>query len=422
METVVEGRLFIGGQLINASIGIDGGRIVEIGRRLKGEEHLDFKNSLILPGAIDPHVHFRDPGATYKEDFRTGSLAAAHAGVTCVMDMPNTSPPTTTITRLLEKSAMAKGRSYVDYGLFAALTEDSDVRRLALGAVGFKLYMGSTTGDLLLNDDEEIAPLLEEASAIGKVVSVHAEDDALMGRRRERNAQDHLLNRPEECEVSAIERLARVNEGARINICHISSLKGLTVARKAGFTSEATLHHLLLDASLNRGAFTKVNPPLRGIDVKDALFQAFLGGGMDMIGSDHAPHSVDEKELPFDQAPSGMPGVETTVPILLAMVKRERLPMHLLVRCACQRPAEVFGLNKGEIAVGKDADLMVVDPRKLSNISAEELYSKAGWSPYEGVEALFPEAVFLRGRQLIEDGELIGDRKGRDVVLQRDRD
>jgi dihydroorotase len=184
-----------------------------------------------------------------------------------------------------------------------------------------------------------------------------------------------------------------------------------------GFTSEVTVHHMLLDDSMALGGRGKVNPPLRTKDDRLALLDAFARGKFDMLASDHAPHGQDEKSGDFDAAPSGVPGVETSVPIMMAMVKRGQVPLERLISAACQRPAELFGLPKGMIEVGRDADLMVVDPKQVTEIKEKNLHSKCGWTPYGGFEAIFPTAVFLRGMELVENNSLVGERKGRDVVV-----
>jgi dihydroorotase len=198
---VIEGRMFYNGELRQGMIGIEDGKIVEIKKIIKGDEHIDVGDSIILPGAVDPHVHFRDPGFTYKEDFTSGSTAALYGGVTCVLDMPNTKPPVTNVRSLDEKKRAIKGRSFVDYGLFAALTQKCDPEALAKSVCGFKLFMGSTTGDLLMNDDDQIYKAMNAVSRTDKRVSVHAEDNAYISRNEEKNNRDHLRNRPVTAEI-----------------------------------------------------------------------------------------------------------------------------------------------------------------------------------------------------------------------------
>ncbi len=414
MDLVLEGRAFVKGKLSNWCIGIEDGKMVQVAKHLRGDERRDYGDMLILPASIDPHVHFRDPGMTQKEDFSTGTLAAAFGGVGCVLDMPNTLPPAVKRSDLLEKKEIIARKAWVDYGLFAGCVPGSRIEDMAPHAVGFKLFMGSSTGKLLVTDDGEIARIARQVKATGKVLSVHAEDEGLIQKSEEGSLEDHLRNRPARAEVAAIERLARLD--CRVNVCHVSSAEGLAALEGKPFTKEITAHHLLLDRSSGRGAYAKVNPPLRTRDDRLALLQAFIGGKFDMIGSDHAPHTIEDKEREFDTAPSGMPGVETTVPMLLAMVKKGSLPLEVLVRAMAERPAEIFGLNKGAIEEGKDADLIVVDPRAVAGIKVNNLHSKCGWTLFEGYDAIFPRATYVRGRAVVEDGDIAGEREGRDVV------
>jgi dihydroorotase len=417
MDLIIEGRAFYKGKLQPVCVGIDEGKIVTVKKVLAGENRIDFKDKLILPGAIDVHVHLRDPGMTQKEDFGTGTLAAACGGVTTVFDMPNTNPPTLMVEDIENKRDNASSKAWVDFGLFAGVDARHDPTRLDVHAVGYKIFMGSSTGSLLMTKDSDIEGALHKISTTGKVVSVHAEDDGYIVRTPEKGLREHNRNRPSYAEVSAISRLSKVQGSARINVCHVTSREAMAALEGTGFTKEATVHHMLLDDSMPLGGQGKVNPPLRTKDDRLAILDAFVKGKIDMLASDHAPHGHDEKSGDFDAAPSGVPGVETSVPILMAMVKRGQVPLERLVTAACQRPAEIFGLPKGVIEIGMDADLMVVDPKNVTQVKSKNLHSKCGWTPYEGFEAIFPIAVFLRGMELVESNSLVGERKGRDVVV-----
>jgi dihydroorotase len=422
MDLVIEGRAYYKGKLEPLSIGIDEGKIVKVKKFIRGgDKRIDYNHMIILPGAIDVHTHMRDPGLTKKEDFSTGTTSAACGGVTCIFDMPNTSPPTVQREDLLEKKSIARHKAWVDYGLFGGCTGSSNLLRIGLEVVGFKVFMSSATGDILLAEDRDIARVLETAIKLGKVVSVHAEDQHLIEKKEEKSLKDHDERRPIQAEVSAIERLSKLAKGAKVNICHVTSKAGLDAVKAAGFTCEVTTHHMLLDTSSGRNAYLKVNPPLRAKQEKKALLAAFAQGQVDMLASDHAPHTIEDKEQEFDFAPSGVPGVETSLPLMMLSVKRDTLPLSALVRAACERPAEVFELNKGRIEEGRDADLVVFDPRNVCQISKRRLHSKCAWTPYEGMEAIFPKATFLRGMLLTEDSSIVGERTGRDVVVPRPR-
>lgn len=416
MDLVIEGRFWMDGEIKDTAVGIEDGRIVTIGNIVRGgDERIDLGHRLILPGFMDPHVHFREPGLTAKEDFRTGTMSALFGGVTCVLDMPNTKPPSTDIRSLAEKKSDIKHKANVDYGLFAALTPGAKINDLAPHVAGFKLFMGSTTGNILMNDDDEISYLMGDIARSGKVLSVHAEDDDMIFRDAEHDVMDHLRNRPAEAERNAVRRLLRY-KGMRVNICHCTDAIAAKAASDAGFTTEVTLHHMLFAAEDVHGPEYKVNPPLRDRDTRDALVRRVMSGGITMFGSDHAPHTQQDKAQDFDAAPGGIIGVETTVPILMDRMMHGRFPLDLLVRMGAENPARVFGVRKGRIAVGYDADFAVFDTRKVTQVNADRLHSKACHTPYQGMDAIFPDAVFVRGNLQIEDGEYCGEALGADIV------
>jgi len=409
------GRAFVKGEIKYSEIGITDGKISAVRSSVPGgEKRIDVPGGVILPGFVDPHVHFRDPGMTDKEDFSSGTLAAVHGGVTCVLDMPNTVPPVTDVNSLLEKKDRIKGRANVDYGLFAAVTPGCNAGMMAPFVPGFKLFMGSTTGKILLNDDEEIRSALHDISKTGKRVSVHAEDDNMILKEPERNCRDHLRNRPVEAEISALKRLSRFR-GMKMNICHNTNAESVALANEFGFTTEVALHHLFFEPDKFSSSEYKVNPPIRNAAVRDGLYKAFIEGKITMFGSDHAPHTVSDKSKDFDSAPSGIPGVETTIPIVMNMVRKNIIQLAQAVSMGSEMPAASFGMKKGKIEEGYDADLSVFDARKFANISIRRLHSKAGHSPYDGMEAVFPETVMVRGEVQIDGGEFCGDKIGKDV-------
>lgn len=416
MDLVIEGKFFIDGEIKETSVGIEDGKIVTIGRLVRGgDERIDLRGRLILPGFVDPHVHFREPGLTQKEDFATGTMSALFGGVTGIIDMPNTKPPSSDYRTLMEKKALVRGKAYVDYGLFAALTSDAEIEKMAPAAAGFKLFMGSTTGNILMNDDDEISYLMGDIARSGKVLSVHAEDDSMILRDTEQDNWDHLKNRPLEAEHNAVRRLSRY-KGMRINICHVTDAGTAEMARSCGFTTEVTMHHMLFAAEDVNGTEYKVNPPIRERRTRDALCRAVLEGKVHMFGSDHAPHTQAEKMQDYQSAPGGMVGVETTVPMLVDWMVKGRFPLDLLVRMGSENPARLFGFNKGRIAVGYDADFAAFDIHSPVKISADDLHSKAGHTAYEGMEAVFPDTVILRGSIQIQDGLYCGERSGVDYV------
>ena len=411
---VVEGMIFFKGELTRGSVGIEDGKIIDVKKILKGDKNIDLGDKIIIPGAVDPHVHFRDPGMKNKEDFISGSLSALYGGVTCVLDMPNTKPPVIDIRSLKEKKRVIKGRSFTDYGLFAALTKNCNVSEIKDSVCGFKMFMGSTTGEILMNDDNEIKKAMTKAAQTGKRVSVHAEDNDLINNKEENNNRDHLRNRPLKAEHNAIMRLSAY-KGMNINICHITDAASAELSSSLGFTTEVTMHHLFLSDSISKSAEYKVNPPLRDTNTRDGLFNAFNEDRITMFGSDHAPHTTDEKQRSYDDAPSGITGVETYLPIMMNMVKKGVVPLERVVRMSSYSPALSFSMNKGKIEKGYDADLAVFDTKKVKKIRSRDLHSKCSHTPYEGWDAIFPDMVFLRGEMQIKNGDLCGEMLGSDI-------
>jgi len=411
MELVMEGNVFFEGRPQRLALGIEDGTIVEIKKVIKGVRTIDFGGRLVMPGALDVHVHFREPGLTHKEDFLTGTTAAACGGVTCVLDMPNTKPPTATAEDLRDKAALVAKKAAIDFGLFAGLTGRGRPERMAPLAVGYKLYMGSTTGDLLVDDYARLPEILHPLAAGEKPVAVHAEDEVLL-RSIGIKARDPLSYndaRPPECESGAVKKFIAALGANRGHICHLSSRGALEQVAAAGgrVSCEVTPHHLLLDAREDNalGTFGKMNPPLRRREERAALWSAFARGEIGVLASDHAPHLEEEKDAPFAEAPAGIPGTETMVPLLLTFVKSGRLEIARLVDAACERPASVFGIGAGRIGKGMPAHLAVYDLHEVRQVRGKRLASKCSWTPFEGREAIFPKAVFLRGEPVVEDWE-----------------
>lgn len=410
---VVKGRAFFRGSLEALCLGIEEGRIVAVKKLLSGEDVHDHGDALLLPGCIDLHVHFRDPGFTHKEDFPSGTRSAAIGGVTTVLDMPNTRPPVTTRQDLEQKIEVVRGRAAVDYGLYAAPRSGSDVLRLR-DATAFKVYMAESTGGLQIELDA-VGDVLSKSAESGKLVVVHAEDPKLFQGTRASDLEGHAIVRPKESEVSAIRKLGERRGTAAVHVAHVTCAEALD-AVPPGVTTEVTPHHLLLDVARRLGAFGKVNPPLRSRGDREVLWKAFVEGRVDIVASDHAPHTLEEKEEgPFEEAPAGMPGVGTSFPLLLRKVKAGELTLARLVSAIAARPAEILRADKGTIDIGKDADLLVVDPRRVEPVTAKRLRYRCGWTPFEGMEACFPSAVYVRGERILEGSELVAEGVGRRI-------
>ncbi len=407
----IRGRVFYRGRMEPLDIGVDeAGRIAAIRKVLDGGDVEDHGDLLILPAGVDLHVHLRDPGLTEKEDFGSGTRSAALGGVTTVVDMPNTKPPVTTAEALRSKAIHVGGRAAVDYGLYAAPQSADSVPGLR-DAAALKVYMAESTGGLQV-DEETIRAVLAEAEPLRKLVVAHAEDARLFQKTEATTLADHHRARPKESEVAAIRTLANARGNGPVHVAHVTCVEALD-AVPDGVTTEVTPHHLLLDFSRPLKAFGKVNPPLRSPEDREALWKAFAEGRIDIVATDHAPHTREEKETRFAEAPSGLPGVATSLPLLLRQVRAENLGLERLVQATASRPAEILGLPKGRIEVGFDADLLVVDARNVVKITPRRVRYKCGWTPFEGMEGIFPRTVYLRGERIVEDGEPIAEGLGR---------
>jgi dihydroorotase len=415
MDLTVEGKIYNNGVFQNCCLGIKEGKIVAIKKILKGDCHIDFKNKLILPSGIDIHVHFRDPGQTHKEDFSTGSKAAAFGGITCFFDMPNTSPQTITQKNLNDKINIAEKKSYIDFGIYAGISDNNKdkINSLSEKCNGFKVYLGNTTNSLKF-DKKNLRSVLKDISKTEKPVLFHAEDDECLNNNKimEQSLVDHLKSRPSVCEETSIKNILVESKdlGIKVHICHVSSIDGLEALKKRpnNITCGVTPHHCLLSIDKNMGSstFYKVNPPIRSSFDKESLFNAARNGIVDVIESDHAPHTKEEKDIDFNKAPSGLPGVETTLPIMLFLAKKEVISFQRVISLICERPAEVLNIPKGKFDTGSDADFIVVDLKDDCKIKSDNLHSKCGWTPFEDWSAIFPTHVFVRGEKLIEDNEI----------------
>ncbi len=408
---VIKGRVFFRSQLEPLSLGIDeNGRIAAIKKVLRGDKEIDCGDALILPGCVDLHVHMRDPGLTHKEDFSSGTRSAAIGGVTTIAEMPNTKPPVTTRSALEDKDRTLRGRATIDYVLYAAPQSADAVPRL-VGARAFKAYMAESTGGLQVGVPE-LEAILRASEAKSKLTVVHAEDPQKFSKGKTGDLASYSASRPKAAEESAIANLARIRGAATVHVAHVTCSEALdTMPRNA--TCEVTPHHLFLDTAKPLGARGKVNPPLRSRADREALWDAFRKGRIDAVASDHAPHTLDEKGGPFEEAPAGVPGVGTAFPLLLRRSRSGDIGLPRLVSAMATRPAEILGIAKGVIDVGREADLVVVDPRRIEPITAKRVRYKCGWTPFEGMDACFPHAVYLRGEPIIQAGEPVAEGQGR---------
>lgn len=412
----MEGKIILAGEFHDVCIGIDDGLITVIGKDLKGDRHIDMSRHLILPGGVDVHTHMREPGFTHKEDFYSGTMAAALGGTTTILDMPNTNPPANTYVALEEKMSMASWNSNVDFGLYAGLMPSANVSVLAELALGYKVYMACTTNAPPITQDE-IAELMASDDLAGKVVAFHAEDPLLFGDEENTGLATHDRNRSAKAENSAIQFLSTLDTKAILHVAHVTNADGLAMC--GGMSTEVSPHHLFLNTEHGIQQFAKVLPPVRGEETRHGLFNSFAHGKVGIVASDHAPHTLEEKGEDFPDAPAGLPGVETRIPLMLAMAKRADIPLGLVQETCCRNPAQLFNIPKGQIELGYDADLAVYDMGDIRTIRADDLHYKCGWTPLEGHEGIFPKLVMLHGEIIAKDGEMELERIGRRVE-QRD--
>lgn len=410
-DLVVEGTTLTSEGPQPVSIGIQDDRFVEP----DGSPDLTFEEGYILPAAVDAHVHFREPGATHKEDIATGTASAAFGGVALACDMPNTEPATTERELYVAKANRVEANALVDVGLWAGVGPDMACFELGDEATGYKLYAGPTTGDLLIPDAEGWVTAVDHVAETGRPMAVHAEDPDILAdaRTQEDNPNEpgsHARMRPPEAEVRVVERLAprAVEQGARLHVAHTSDPRTVDVVEEHGLTCEVTPHHVLLDGEDvdELGSLGKCNPPIRGPRVKDKLWQALVGGRIDCVASDHAPHTLEEKSGDFDEAPSGLPGVETLFPLMLAQALDGTIGIDRVLEACCSAPAELLDAPAGRIEPGLWANLVHV-PEDPVQIGSREVHTRCGWTPFEDHLGLFPDHVMARGDWVIEAEDLV---------------
>lgn len=429
--------LFIGGTLVNqdgriaADIGVKQGRIAAIGSLdpARAGEVIDCTGLHILPGVIDTQVHFREPGLTHKEDLESGSLAAVMGGVTAVFEMPNTDPQTTDAATLADKVKRGTHRMHCDFAFWVGGTHQNARHVTELealpGAAGIKVFMGSSTGSLLVEDDEGVAAILKNTR---RRAAFHSEDEMMLRDRKnlrvEGDPSSHPVWRSPEVAMRCTERLVRIATaaGARIHVLHISTAEEIDYLRhhKDVASCEVTPHHLTLDgdeAYRRLGTLVQMNPPVRGKDVRAALWRGVANGTADVLGSDHAPHTLEEKAKAYPNSPSGMTGVQTLVPMMLDHVNAGRLSLERLVDMTSAGPMRLFGIaGKGRIASGYDADFTIVDLKRRETIRNQWIKSKCGWTPYDGVSVTgWPVGTVVRGHRVMWEGELVAPARGEAV-------
>ncbi|MFG1360905.1 dihydroorotase [Xanthobacter pseudotagetidis] len=411
-----------------ADIGVSGGRIRAIGdlSRADAGRVVDARGLHVLPGVIDTQVHFREPGLDHKEDLETGSRAAVMGGVTGVFEMPNTIPQTTSAEALADKVERATARMHCDFAFYVGGTHDNvtdlpELERLP-GAAGIKVFIGSSTGSLLVADDPGVKAILK---VIRRRAAFHCEDEPrLLERKALRvpgDASSHPVWRDEVAALTATRRLVNLarETGARVHVLHVTSAEEMEFLADAKDVAsvEVTPHHLTMaapDCYARLGTLAQMNPPVRGARHREGLWAGIANGVVDVLGSDHAPHTLEEKAKPYPDSPSGMTGVQTLVPLMLDHVAAGRLTLERFVDLSSAGPARLFNIAcKGRIAVGYDADFTVVDLKKRATITNGWIASRAQWTPYDGVEVTgWPVGTFVRGARVMWEGELAAPSTG----------
>ena len=428
--------IFKNGTIVNqdgvhaADVGVRDGRIAALGSLSADSAGTvtDCTGLHILPGVIDTQVHFREPGLEHKEDLASGSLSAVMGGVTAVFEMPNTNPLTTTREAFADKIARATGRMHCDFAFFIGGTHDNvaelpELERLP-GCAGVKVFMGSSTGSLLVADDDGVGAILR---AISRRAAFHSEDEFRLEERKPLRVpgdpRSHPVWRDPEAAMRSTKRLVALAHkyGKRIHVLHISTAEEMVFLadHKDVATVEVTPHHLTLDetAYVRLGTYAQMNPPVRDAAHREGIWAGVWNGVVDVLGSDHAPHTREEKNKPYPNSPSGMTGVQTLVPIMLDHVNAGKLSLERFVDLASAGPARIFNIaRKGRIAVGYNADLTIVDMQRRQTITDEWVASKAGWTPYNGVSVQgWPIGTILRGNAVMWDGQLTGAAAGKPV-------
>ncbi|MBD3328558.1 amidohydrolase family protein [Candidatus Peregrinibacteria bacterium] len=428
---LVNGKVISHNRIYEACVVVKDGKIEKV---IEGKceldhdmEIIDITGKYVMPGAIDAHVHFRSPGYEHKEDWETGSKAALAGGVTTVFDMPNVKPPTVSVDTLDEKRKMVAEKSLVNFGLFLGATPDNlDEAKKAKNIPGVKFYMGTTTGDMVTDDLNLLEKFLSETD---HMITVHAEDEACIQTHAKEyegieDPSVHSKIRDPECANKATHDAIHLAKkcGHRLHIAHMSTEHEMMTVKKfkdVPITCEVTPHHLFYNDHDYEGLGTKLrmNPPVRPMTDQVKLWEGIKSGIVDIVATDHAPHTEEEKAAPYSKAPSGVPGVQTMLPLLLNEARKGIISYEKVVELVSYNPAKIYKVkNKGEITEGFDADLTVLDLSLKAKVERDYLFSKCGWSPWEGRELTgWPVMTFVGGNLMYEWRDKFGSEKGNEV-------
>ena len=430
---IKNGSCYIDKDLKNHDIAIKDSKIIEIGKIDKeAKEIFDAKGLTVLPGCIDTQTHFREPGSTDTEDLHSGSRAAIAGGITSVFEMPNTNPPTSNKLEFQKKLDLAKNRMYCNYAFYFGATPDNATELENLkdleGCCGIKLFAGSSTGNLLVQHEEDIEKVFKSSS---KVVSVHSEDEEILNKNKklikDGDVHSHPIWRSEECAISSTRRIVRIAERykKKAHILHVTTKQEIDFLsqHKENITFEITPQHLTIfspNCYNELGTYAQMNPPLRDKSHYDRLWYGVKNNINDTIGSDHAPHLKKNKDKNYPNSPSGMPGVQTLMPVMLNHVNSGKLSLEQLMNSVCENPAKIFGIkDKGFIKEGFDADFTIIDLNKVIEIKNEKIESKCGWSPFDGYKFKgTPVATIINGEIKMKNGKLLGDPSGKPMLFK----
>ena len=425
---IKNGSCYIDGKFQKIDLALSGNKIKKVGKiDLNSGKVFDATGKIVLPGAIDTQVHFREPGANDAENLESGSRAAVAGGITSVFEMPNTNPPTSTFKEFNNKLSAARNRMFCNYAFYFGATPDN-MKELASvntleGCCGVKLFAGSSTGNLLVSQEKDIEKVISNSS---KIISVHSEDENILLSRKkfikEGDVTSHPVWRNEECALESTKRVVRLAQKhkKKIHILHVSTKEEIDFfsEKRDGVTFEITPQHLTLyapDCYENLKTFSQMNPPLRSKDHYDRLWDAVDETLVSTIGSDHAPHTKEEKNKKYPLSPSGMPGVQTLLPVMLDHVNKGKLKIEKLIKLVCENPCDLFGIkNKGYIKENYDADLTIVDMNKEVVIKDNWIESKCGWTPFNNYKVKgFPIATIVNGEIVMENSKIISPAKGK---------
>ena len=418
---VKNGSCYVNSKLEKVDIALVGNKIKKIGKvEANDSKVFDASDKLVLPGIIDTQTHFREPGSTDREDLESGSRSAVLGGVTSVFEMPNTNPPTSNLVEFDKKLNLAKNRMHCNYAFYFGATPEN-VNQLSKlkglkGCCGVKLFAGSSTGKLLVDKEADIEKVISQSD---RIVSIHSEDEEILNLRKKFIKEGDVHSHPEwrntECAISSTRRVVKIAEryNKQIHVLHVTTKDEVDflAMHKKNVTFEITPQHLTLyapDCYNKLGTFAQMNPPIRKKEHYDRLWVAVKNSIVDVLGSDHAPHSIEDKKKRYPASPSGMPGVQTILPIMLNHINNEKLSLEQLIKLMCENPCKIFGIkNKGYIKEDYDADLTIVDMNKEQTIKDEMIASKCGWTPFNNFTVKgFPVATIVNGKIVMSDGKV----------------